>query len=378
MKDFSRISWSSADAEAKWKPLIQKAAASWLEVEVLSVVHGQRKCGLIFGKSRLTHPKLKYKEVAPDRFAIATNQKDCDNLANAFLVRNDDVVGELLGFPICCRDFFARTWGSGELDTTHQMAESGTNGPIECNILGRWLGIRWVTHLPCSFNCKFSQQIGKAMREIMFTIDPDSATVIDEVLSWPVEWSALHSIAEIKYPVAKVSTLSSYSATKLVVQRKGTKYPEFGSRGTVFPYRKTVADTPLVLHAPSYKDNGFTTQTAMDQAHTMILQELNINPPEGIVVDLGCGNGELIARVGAIFDVPTKGIECDVKKSRGNSNIIISDLRNIRSLSINDVDTLLVSVRRFEEIPWLKTWCKENARQTIAYSYDQPTFARAL
>jgi hypothetical protein len=58
-----------------------------------------------------------------------------------------------------------------------------------------------------------------------------------EILSWPVEWSALHGIAEIKTPVLKVSNNTDATAQKYVVQRPGQAYPAEGSHGLSFPFQ---------------------------------------------------------------------------------------------------------------------------------------------
>jgi hypothetical protein len=60
---------------------------------------------------------------------------------------------------------------------------------------------------------------------------------LTEILTWPVEWSALHGIAEIKTPVLKVSTNTDATALKYVVQRKGASYPVEGAHGLKFPYQ---------------------------------------------------------------------------------------------------------------------------------------------
>ena len=58
-----------------------------------------------------------------------------------------------------------------------------------------------------------------------------------EILSWPIEWSALHGIAEIKTPVLKASTRTDAAPCKYTVRRQGDNYPLEGIRGLNFPYR---------------------------------------------------------------------------------------------------------------------------------------------
>ena len=48
---------------------------------------------------------------------------------------------------------------------------------------------------------------------------------IEEILSWPASWSALHGIAEVKTPVLKVSTRTDATAHEFVVRRHGRGMP---------------------------------------------------------------------------------------------------------------------------------------------------------
>jgi len=110
-----------------------------------------------------------------------------------------------------------------------------------------------------------------------------------EILSWPVEWSALHGIAEVKTPVLKVSTRTDATPGKYVVRRQGDAYPAEGAQGLAFPYR--MPRRPLLTQSPSFhrglvnplqsrpsrpswyaSDNGFASELAMESAHAAILK----------------------------------------------------------------------------------------------------------
>jgi hypothetical protein len=163
---------------------------------------------------------------------------------------DDQEMGRLLGYPACCVKFSRRVWeDEGLTDTTWPMAlgtgtpENGTrcieiSGPPEANILWRWIGVRPVPHLPCRCDCEGSVELGRRFirlgRQAGFGEEMDWLL---EILSWPVEWSALHGIAEIKTPVLKVMARTDATATKYVVQRHGSAYPAEGARGLKFPYR---------------------------------------------------------------------------------------------------------------------------------------------
>lgn len=385
MDDFTRVSWVSENARLIWQKSIAQASEAWLDLELQSVLDGVRANALVFGRERVLGSHLPFSEVYENRYAVGRQHQ---KLADAFAARDDMMVGALLGFPPCCQNFFTRVWGGGGLDTTWEMSCKDAldfdtvhpvTGPIECNILGRWLGIRWVTHLPCSFNCDETRVLGHRMQHLMTRRNPGAANTINAVLSWPVEWSALHGVAEIKYPVCKVSTRTTYTTTKQVVRRSGVVYPAEGATGVVFPYQKT---KPIAMvfrrNGPSFSDNGFTSKEAMDTAHQMVLDVLGRSMERGIILDLGAGNGALIDRARLLYERTVMGIECVADKCRFHPDITVGDLRDVAKFVSTTVGTILVSQRRFDEIPSLQAWCREHAAETILYSYDEPTFARFL
>lgn len=92
---------------------------------------------------------------------------------------DDSAVGQLLGFPACCNQFFEKTWVEEKfIDTTGSMAlntqtDSENNettreikNALEANILWRWMGIRAVPHLPCSFDCQSTISFAKTLLAI--------------------------------------------------------------------------------------------------------------------------------------------------------------------------------------------------------------------
>src|SRR5262249_39160303 len=150
---------------------------------------------------------------------------------------------------------FRRVWvDDAMVDTTWPMAvataaASGARsvdvvGPPQSNILWRWMGARAVPHLPCRFDCEatiaFADELIAVGRECGFGEEMDWLL---EILSGPVQWSALHGIAEIRTPIVKVPTRTDPTASRHVVQRHGDSYPAEGARGLEFPYR-----IPVKLH----------------------------------------------------------------------------------------------------------------------------------
>ena len=143
--------------------------------------------------------------------------------------------------------------------------------------------------------------------------------------------------------------------------------PPEGATGIRFPYQ---APRRLVqVQNPTAKANGFSSMGAMLIAHNMVLEALAQSPPKGLTVDLGCGTGHLMRRIKEKFHVPVAGVESDATKVQGNTDILIANLAAMDSLPQN-ADTLVVSQRRFEEIPLLEEWARKHSRQVLVYSYD--------
>lgn len=384
--DWTRIIWTSAKARVAWEPRIQAINKVWLEVELDSVRLGLRQSALVFGEELVRRSGLPAIPVAPDRFAVGPKANE---LTNAYAANDDEFVGHLLGFPSCCRTFFKQAWRGEQVDTTWEMTvNSGANpfrknprtleveGFDECNILGRWVGVRMVTHLPCSFHCLPSLEIARKFEPLW---PAQELAWTKEILSWPVEWSAVHGIGEVRFPVLKLSTRTTVYPDKRTVRREGTAYPAEAARGLTFPYRHLASSVPVPLPvlASPWNDNGFASEAAQDEGHAMVLAALHANPPCGEVLDVGAGNGLLVKKIEDAFRVKAWGVERDPSRAFDKYHIFNSDVRELMlSPFTSRFDTIVVSKRRFEEISGLEDWCRKHARQVCVYSYDAPTFAR--
>jgi 2-polyprenyl-3-methyl-5-hydroxy-6-metoxy-1,4-benzoquinol methylase len=138
---------------------------------------------------------------------------------------------------------------------------------------------------------------------------------LEEILSWPVSWSALHGIAEVKTPVLKASTRTDATAHEFIVRRHGRRVPAEAAAGLSFPFREP--DRPGVTHSLAFRrglespiavhtappewyasDNGFSARAAMDEAHRPIVEMAVASLGDaGTVMDLGCGNGALLKKI---------------------------------------------------------------------------------
>lgn len=444
---WTRIAWASDVARSTWEERIKNINAAWARVERWSVVDGARSSCLTFVEPRdlpvVTRWAEKHDLVAmplarvgiSDQYS-ARSRELCEGEAWQYRVvitkrpyvkkwyeawedtgeggkyrgTNNRVIGELLGFPSCCIDFFERVWVDEEWqDTTWPMTQLTADNagdeykrtivisetaPIATNILLRWLGVRVVPHLPCHHHCQATVGFAEDLREV--AIKRDFARWWDhasEMLSWPVEWSALHGIAEIKTPILKISSNTDVTAEKYVVRRHGPSYPDEGVAGRAFPYRdaknvklyehRSFKDSLAAIQPPTgirgivtgvtapddpteWTDNGFSSREAMDQAHNVIVdvigqhrddERLLIDDPTiAIIIDLGCGNGRLLQRIITLFPAPIAyGIEQDrARARRAYERLPLSYIRHGEMFDLtlwpdDPIDLALVMPGRFIE-----------------------------
>jgi 2-polyprenyl-3-methyl-5-hydroxy-6-metoxy-1,4-benzoquinol methylase len=227
-------------------------------------------------------------------------------------------IGEMLGYPVCCTRFFEREWVTRQsIDTTWAMLGATDDGErfvrheldnynVYTNILLRWIGVRFVPFLPCSFHCEETGAIGVQYRDLLLKLGyPDEVAWMNEMLNWPIEWNSLHGIVEIRTPIMKVMANSDSRDKKHVLQLAGGGFPSEGARGLSFPWASHRASRSSLESFPEphldewlYKDNGFSTNGGMVEAHQKIVRavEGRIQPSEGAlhVLDIGCGNGALL------------------------------------------------------------------------------------
>jgi SAM-dependent methyltransferase len=244
----------------------------------------------------------------------------------AYAAGDEMEVGRLLGYPPCCSEFYKKTWVDEKWrDPTWPMVQNGgTEGPVEANIMLRWLNVRLIRHLPCSLACEASAKIGAD------TLAHGAKAGLAEEMEWAkqllsmnISWTSLHGIAEIVTPILRLSTNTDPFAQKAVVQKKGTFYPEEAAKGLDFPFEqpkfRKIADSKsfkTALTSYTFSDNGFSTLQAMEQSHDALLTALKSLAPPKNVLDLGCGNGLLLEKICRLFPgaVP-HGVELDTTRA---------------------------------------------------------------
>jgi hypothetical protein len=286
------------------------------EVEIETVLNGMRSISMPaltlyeFNKLNLPRPlvaKLLGVHSAPQVFhnqvvpwqkgepfnlrTVIGKAADVDRYIKAYCQKDDTTVGCMLGYPKCCAEAFTRRWkDQKQRDFTWDMmgVKNSMNTAVihpfsRLNPMFSKLGLRVLHHLPCSIRCEPSNRIAEQYFELW---SEQERKWLDEILRWPVEWSALHGAAEIRTPVCKIITDTDSTATEYVVQFAGkVPLPEGSAEGNRFPYNSDI-DT--------HSNNGFSSKEAMIKAHAVILAASREAKDIRSISDPGCGNGVLL------------------------------------------------------------------------------------
>ena len=275
LPNFTRMSWTSEAARSVWSDRFRRILLIWPKLEYKSAAAGIRPCALIKSTNEA------YRELSamckqdglhsllltasgrslPNVDSARDRPETHDGIA-ALIGSSDDVVkfqelweqddhlgvGTMLGYPRCCTTAFAEEYSAGApLDSTWRIASASVAegdaeqleivAPPLINVLWRWIGIRAIPHLPCCFTCEPALALAEQFIALAgATGFADEGKWIRQILSWPVQWSALHGIAEIKTPMLKFITRTDATANKYTVKWKGSGYPIEGATGLSFPF----------------------------------------------------------------------------------------------------------------------------------------------
>lgn len=247
---FAHYNWKTGDSRDRWEDMSGVPDASdeseWLSVlddrtprkaAIIHVDHRNRdrwlervgRHGLAYRQIRWTKSydgfAHRIPEVDPDDpermsyAVIAENEDVADKMVEAELElrgpERHEAVGELLGFPDCCREFFADVWvEQGIVDPMYEIACNSGNAEVVgddpevirivdpepwANVLYRYWGWVYVTHMPCGFDCEASIEIGKQRGEIMAENGyRDEANRLWEWMREPMTWTSVAGQCQVK------------------------------------------------------------------------------------------------------------------------------------------------------------------------------------
>lgn len=313
LDDFTRVIYSSKEMEDLWKPRITLISNRVRQLEIETVANFRRRAALVslsaeelrdnadeLSMGRICTVPL---GLVPETGMYSSNTQEyksgpfqfrtliCDpeilpEFYEAWSSVNNHVMGEFLGYPKCCIDFFGKNW-PGKVDTTFEMDWSkADNYSIWCNVLLRYLGCRIVFHLPCSMSCDATDRLGSKYFQMFYGTYPKEAKWLEELLSMPLTWSALHGVAEITTPIFKIATRTDAWSDEVIKTLNGNHWKVKEPKEESYPRINT------------WSANGFNNKQAMKDAHEGVILALGgqYENFSGRLIDLGCGNGELLSK----------------------------------------------------------------------------------
>ena len=393
LDEFVRTSFVSTKAREKWNPIFHDLSRKFSLIERGTVAKKLRKIALQHTGDIVTLTKeamrdglsvipLEKVNVSshyqsahqpfdpnkPHEYKVAIGcSSDVSKFAVAYASSDNAAIGDMLGYPLCCQAFFKKYWVEENwIDTTWPMVNSERQTEAlndvdpRNNILLRWLGLRPVSHLPCSFDCENTRLVADLYKKSaqILGICKDWNQLMD-ILSWPIEWNSLHGIAQIITPIMKITTSTDALAQKRTVRLVNNKIPEESGSGIEFPF---ISDT--------WTANGFLTYDGMKKGHDQIISTLTHYNPRS-VLDLGSGNGELLRRIHREFGADTWGVDMDYKKLPDLvSNIYDFDFDQTGG---KEFDVALIAAQRYIEEPGkcarLEERIAKNVRHLMIYDY---------
>lgn len=396
LPDFTRVAWVSERARDRWHPRIKRIADLWPLIERWTVVRFMRS-----GALQSIHPNnlttiqswclennqdlvVVAQEGSTEFYGNAVREFDPSQPWNyrvyigknptEFLRawrRQDNIqIANLLGYPLCCAAFFDKYWQEeGWRDLTFPMVgfhEGIVDGSAMCNVLLRYIGLRAVFHLPCSFYCEHTQRVGETNFECMLGLGyVQEAEWLYEILNWPMQWSSLHGVAMITTPILKIVTSTDALPSHVQITKTGVDSPDEGQ-----PIKIVTKDT--------WSDNGFSSREAMRGAHELLLSAVDkVLLEPGKVLDLGCGNGMLLKRLQDKYGLlEPVGVEIDKERAK-NAKVPIIQTDIMDPLIYDDTyyQLTFLSLNRLKELNpdkrnVLLSRLRSKSAYVILYSYE--------
>jgi hypothetical protein len=264
MTPFTRTAWVSSMARSTWEAVIYNCSELVSSLEVESVAAGQRSCSWQTLK-REALPEFTSScarrgvYVLPVRWVgnfdgfihytpegdssvyciLSRRLEDALEFRDAFERGDHEKQGEKLGFPKCCREFFAREWKAGFFDPIWQSASSELYGSAGArriaeldaahpysNPLLRYVGLRVGFHIPHSFSCP--ETIAAGIERLALAKDRDLVKLLEALLSMPMEATLLHGLLVVRTPIFYVIQYSVPTEDKYTIRVKGEFVPKEG------------------------------------------------------------------------------------------------------------------------------------------------------
>ncbi|MGJ5175407.1 hypothetical protein ACQR16_04130 [Bradyrhizobium oligotrophicum] len=257
LSPFCRTAWVSDAARAQWQPKLAAIETSLEDLAVLAardapagLTAAVRPCSLDRLRDLAAHHAvgLTTRPINPALIPHATARglsgRMLVQLRPACSPQQGEVDG---GMRDPCCGHPAAGWSSPD-----PIWQTATATPTDCAAshtlhipctplanpllapLGLMLSLRW----PCCFGCPTAAADARALIALGSAHGhADTMALLEHILSWPMSWTALHGIAEIKTPVFRLVRDTVATGELLRVDHDGGAMPDHAARGLGHPFR---------------------------------------------------------------------------------------------------------------------------------------------
>ena len=247
---FVRFAWKSKAIADQWEKLLQKMTrlAYWAEYESvrvglreanvyhLSAGNFDKEVERVFLDGMVWLPILRSqtyagyshrhrptKVIDKNTHVFGVVARDLET-AEKYRAANTGIIdhttiGEMLGYPVCCVEFFNENWPNGIVDMVFETSQNtnGEHSPM-LNTTLRYFGLKIIPHFSGRISCGDSIKFAEEWYGLMIEKDKQTAEGLLEVLSMPVKWSLNNYIIDVDHELFHGATngyKSKYKEVKL-------------------------------------------------------------------------------------------------------------------------------------------------------------------
>lgn len=265
LPSFARLSWSSKHAQEVWEPRLNYLRDVWhsLALELvrsaaLPIIPLRLRASEYHAlRATAARQGLRVREVAafapgvlPWNVHSRQREPGQPKLAligtaatvEPFLATAIPAQREHLTMPECCRTAYWEErqdyWWDTAAPTIQNDSYSASAAPEATRALLFYaLHIPTLWYLPCRLSCEQAAAGATQLEKALLRLgEHEAADWFANITRWPVAWSGLHGIAEIKTPVFKLIHNTDPTAEKLTVHLPSNESVEGGARGLHFPF----------------------------------------------------------------------------------------------------------------------------------------------
>jgi hypothetical protein len=279
---FVRTTYVGEEQRARWQPRLEAIWTALAHLRVQAVSRGMLPTSVVCvspaevlmlhnrAAEHGLHARLLSSPHPGKRVWMAVGEEEISRrYQNAWEAGQGSVQDELAGVPSCCQQAHRQREQVGWRDPIWSFQQTDEQEidmrcPPTMNVLLRPLGLDLLGYVPCDAQCEESQRLGRALlalgREVGLT---EAIDWLEEILSWPAEWTALHGIAELKTGILKVAYNTDFTPDKRVIRYHGSRLAADAARGLSFAYRKPRPARRALAVQTIVKEPGGTNKEEM-------------------------------------------------------------------------------------------------------------------